>query len=241
MIASTSWMQEQGVSRQLIRRYVKSGWLEPFGHGAFIRAGDNADWLSGLHTLQHQFGMNVYAAADTALSLKGLGHFLPLGENAEVHLFSETREFFPAWFRKHAWGMRIRHDCPSLFESSDPAFFTELKQGELPVRISAPERAILEVLHLATTNESIDYAVELMEGLNTLRPQVLQQLLDRCRSVKVKRLFLWSSEAVGHEWFSRLETNHLDLGKGKISLYRGGKFDQKYQVTVPIKAVTANV
>lgn len=232
-VAAASWLQEHGVYRQLSRRYVACGWLQPLGHGAFLRVGEVVDWMGGLYALQNELGLTVYAGASTALGLKGLGHFLPLGENAEVRLFSERRENLPAWFVRHPWGVRVLHDCPSLFQESDPAGFTDVKQGEFSVRASSPERAILEECHVATTNAAIEHVVDLMGGLSTLRPAVVQSLLEGCRSVKVKRFFLWAAEASGHEWFSRLTVDHVDLGKGKRFLYRGGRFDTKYQITVP--------
>jgi hypothetical protein len=45
--------------------------------------------------------------------------------------------------------------------------------------------------------------------------------------VKVKRLFLWSAENVGHAWFERLDVAQVDLGKGKRQLYKGGQLDKK--------------
>lgn len=232
-VATASWLRERGVYRQLARRYVASGWLQSLGHGAFVRAGEHVGWLGGLYALQSQLGLRVYVGGSTALSLKGLGHFLPLGETGEVGLFSERREKLPAWFTRHAWGVRVRFGCSRLFESSAPADFTDVQRGEFPVRVAAPERAILEMLHGATTNAAIEHGVELMGGLTTLRPQLVQSLLERCRYAHVKRLFLWAAETAGHEWFKRLAVDRLDLGKGKRLLYRGGRFDPKYRITVP--------
>jgi len=240
-VATTPWLRELGVSRQLARRYTTSGWIQPMGRAVFLRAGDVVDWFGGVYALQTQLRLSVYAGGSTALSLQGLGHYLLLGDEAVVHLFSERRERLPSWFKQRAWGVRIEYHSPKLFESSAPGDFTEVKRGEFSLRLSAPERAILEVLHLATTNDAITHAVELMSGLSTLRPQVLQPLLEGCRSAKVKRLFLWAAESAGHAWFSRLATERLDLGKGKISLYRGGRFDSKYRMTVPKQEETAHV
>jgi hypothetical protein len=164
-----------------------------------------------------------------------------MGNTTAVSLFSEHRERLPAWFTRHAWGVRIQHHSPRLFELSEPAGFTEVQHGAFSLRISAPERAILEVLHLATTNDAIMNAVELMSGLGTLRPQVLQVLLEGCRSVKVKRVFLWAAESAGHEWFKRLATERLDLGKGKRSVFRNGRYDPKYRITVPKQEDSAHV
>lgn len=234
-VATSSWLSKQGVYRQLVRQYVASKWLEPLGHGAFVHAGEKSDWLGGLYALQAQLGMGIYVAASTALSLKGLGHFLPLGENSTVLLFGERREKLPAWFARHAWGVRISYNTPHLFETSEPAGFTTVEHGAFTVRVAAPERAMLEVCHIATTNAAIDHALELMAGLNTLRPQVVQSLLEECRSVKVKRMFLWAAKESGHAWGDRLDIDRLHLGSGKRQIYRGGQLDTQYQITVPRK------
>jgi len=239
-VATLPWLHRLGVSRQLARRYVSSGWMERLGRGAFVRPGDTVDWLGALSTLQSQLDRSVHAAGLTALSLKGLAHYLQLGVR-EVLLFGERRERLPGWFVNHPWGVRLRYHCPNLFVSEVPAGFTRLELGEYAVRISAPERAILEVLHLATTNDAMEQAVQLMDGLSTLRPRVMQELLEVCRSIKVKRLFLWAAEHSGHAWFTRLSPGALDLGVGKRVLYRGGCLDPTYQITVPPPEVLRGV
>lgn len=82
-------------------------------------------------------------------------------------------------------------------------------------------------------DESIDEANYLMEGLSSLRPSVLQTLLETCKSVKVKRLFLYMAEHHNHAWFKRLETSSMDLGSGKREIIKGGKLDKKYKIVVP--------
>ena len=147
----------------------------------------------------------------------------------------------PGWFLSHDWGVRVRYHCPKLFSSQVQSGFTHVERGDYSVRVSAPERAILEVLHLATTNESFVQAVEMVGGLSTLRPQLLQQLLEECRSVKVKRMLLWAAEHAGHAWFARLSPEALDLGAGKRVVYRGGRLDRTYQITVPPNDGTQSV
>ena len=72
-----------------------------------------------------------------------------------------------------------------------------------------------------------------MEGLRTLSPRKLHKLLAQCRSVKVKRLFLWCAERHGHAWLKTLDRDDIDLGSGKRMLVRGGKFDPTFNITVP--------
>ena len=232
-VGTAVWLHRQGVSRQLTQRYVESGWLKVLGRGAFLRATDEPDWLGGVYALQHQLGLRVHVAAETALSLKGLGQYLPLGNRAVAYLFTESEERLPAWFLRYPWEVTVQRKAPTLFRVSDPGTLSEVQRGDFKVWVSSPEQAIMEVMYLATSNDAIDHAVELLRGLSTLRPHVIQKLLAACRSVKVKRLFLWAADTAGHEWFERLDLDPLDLGKGKRSLYRGGHFDTKYQITVP--------
>jgi len=72
-----------------------------------------------------------------------------------------------------------------------------------------------------------------MEGLTTLRPSLLQQLLEACSSIKVKRVFLYLAREAGHAWYGRLDKTRFDLGKGKRMIVRGGRLDAEFMITVP--------
>ncbi len=91
----------------------------------------------------------------------------------------------------------------------------------------------MEVLYLVPANESFEEAGLLMEGLTTLRPRLVQALLTQCRSVKVKRLFMFLAEACNHAWVKKLDLSKVDFGKGKRMIVKGGRFDAKYNITVP--------
>ena len=232
-VATQVYMQEYGVSRQLTRRYLYSGWIWRIGRGAYVKSGETIDWLGGVYALQTQLGLRVRVGGITSLSLLGYGHYLPLGRDTVVHMFSENKEKLPRWFLDYEWTVRIKHHHLHLFDDIADKGLTTLDRGNFTVRASSAERAILEVIHLATTNEGFDHAVELIAGLTTLRPTMLQTLLENCRSVKVKRFFLWAAEHAGHKWFENIDTAKIDLGKGKRVLYRGGEMNPKYQMTVP--------
>ncbi len=109
--------------------------------------------------------------------------------------------------------------------------------GFYVVRLSTPERAIMEVLYGVPKEESYEEAKLLMEGLTTLRPRLVQMLLESCVSIKVKRLFMVLAESCGHTWVKKLDLSKVDFGKGKRMLVRGGRFDSKYNITVPEKGV----
>jgi hypothetical protein len=63
-------------------------------------------------------------------------------------------------------------------------------------------------------------------------------LLEKCTSVKVKRLFLHLAELHRHPWVRQLDPTKVDLGSGKRALVPGGKLDPKYLITVPTRAET---
>jgi len=99
--------------------------------------------------------------------------------------------------------------------------------------MSAPERAILELLDELLSNETFHQVDMIFESLLNLSPRRLQKLLSTCRSVKVKRLFLWFANRRQLAWFKRLDTDAVNLGSGKRMLVRGGRYDPTYKITVP--------
>ena len=76
-------------------------------------------------------------------------------------------------------------------------------------------------------------ADKLFEAAVNLRPDLLRALLRACTQVKAKRLFLWFSDRHEHDWRRVLETDGIDLGRGKRMLIKGGAYDATYQITVP--------
>jgi len=226
----SSWLTAQGYSPSLQNRYKKSGWFESAGTGALIRVGDVVDYLGGIYALQTQLGMSVHPAGRTALSLLGQAHYLELSVNKAL-LFGGGDEKLPSWFKKYSWGIDVNYKATGFLPKS-----LGLSTLELPyfsVKISSAPRAIMECLYQAPDHQPLEEIYEIMEGLNMLRPDHVQELLENCSSVKVKRLFLYMAEKIGHSWYDYLELNKIDLGKGKRSLVLNGVYIDKYQITVP--------
>ena len=73
----------------------------------------------------------------------------------------------------------------------------------------------------------------IMEQLNTMRPDVLQVLLENIDNNKVKRLFLYMAEKINHQWFQFLKTDNIDLGKGHRTLSNNGVYNAKYMISIP--------
>ena len=106
-------------------------------------------------------------------------------------------------------------------------------QWKWPLVISSAERAILELMDELPQNESFHQVDMIMEGLVNLRPRRLQGLLEDARSVKVKRLFFFFADRHQHKWLSHLNREKVSLGSGKRVVFKRGKLDPKYHITVP--------
>jgi len=50
---ATSYLAASGFGRDLLVKYKNSGWLEPFGRGAYIRAGDKVGWPGAMSLTIH--------------------------------------------------------------------------------------------------------------------------------------------------------------------------------------------
>jgi len=232
-VAVLPWLEKQGVYQQLIHEYEKTSWVRRVGQGAYVRAGDKVEWTGGLYAIQEQLELPIHGGGKTALSLQGYAHFLPMGQGTTVVLFGPPNVKLPLWFKQYRWGAKVRYMATNLFVGGADQGLTKREMGFYSVSVSAPERAMMEVLYGVPKEESYEEAKLLMEGLTTLRPRVVQTLLERCASIKVKRLFMVLAESCRHAWVKKLDLSKVDFGKGKRMLVRGGRFDSKYNITVP--------
>lgn len=232
-VAVLPWLEKHGAYQQLVHEYEKTSWIRRLGQGAYARADDKVEWTGGLFAIQEQMGLSVHAGGKTALQMQGYAHFLPLGKGATVSLFGLPDVKLPAWFKQYRWGVKVRYLTTNLFIGEANQGLTKKEIGSYSVSVSAPERAIMEVLYRVPKEESYEEARLLMEGLTTLRPRLVQTLLEHCNSVKVKRLFMVLAESCQHTWIKKLDLSKVNFGKGKRMLVRGGRFDSKYNISVP--------
>ena len=246
LVADATWLEEHGYSRALRNKYVARGWLDQVARGVYRRPAptlqgkarsERLRWQPVVISLQTLLGCSYTVGGRTALEMQGFAHYLSAGHR-EIHLYGTRKP--PGWIFK------LKLDDRFVFHNSDRLFKSERMrllersyirqpwgQWEWPLTMSSPERAILELLDEVPQRETFHQADVLMEGLRNLSPRRLQTLLNVCHSIKVKRLFLWFAERHQHPWLKKLEREHIDLGKGKRMLVRGGKLDPKFKITVP--------
>lgn len=230
VVLCSAWLAEQGYSLDLQKRYKRSKWFDSIGTGAMIRHSDQVDYLGGIYALQTQLGLAVHPAGKTALSLQGKAHYLELSSKT-VQLFGGKEDNLPLWFKKRDWGVSVSCKLTS-FLPSDLGLIEKQHKG-FQIKISSAARAVMECLYLAPKYQPLLEVYELMEGLSNLRPTKVQLLLESCTSVKVKRLFLYLADRVGHEWLGYVNLDKVDLGAGKRAIVHDGVYISKYQITVP--------
>lgn len=235
MVATSEWLGARGITPQDVRNYVGSKWLVSLGRGAFKRPSETVTWQGALYSIQKQLGLPVHIGALTALEMTGHQHYLRLG-GSKVYLFSEPNAVLPKWFRAH-WGAEVRHVRTKLFPAQMAITTKESPEG-LPLICSSPERAILETLHLAPKDFDLVEVALIIEGMVNLRPKVMQELLQVCASIKVKRLFLYLAERAGLSLVQHLDTSQFDLGTGKRAISESGRLTSRYGLLLPEELVT---
>ena len=236
-VAVQAWLTAQGISRQLADSYCQSNWLQRIYSGAYIQAGDAVDWTGGVYSLQQQLHLKIHVGGKTALEMQGLGHYVPMGSNANVWLYQSIEETraFPRWFKAYFENSsRFELVKQQLFASNWDLGLEERKFTTYSILLSSPERAVIECLDGLPNRLSVPHAILLVEKLRTLRPSMLQQLLEQCTSVKAKRLFLCFAETQSHNWFAALDLKKVDLGKGNRMIGEGGHFIRKYGLSLPL-------
>jgi hypothetical protein len=229
-ILLSSWLKSQGYSYELQQQYRKNGWLVSIGKGAMIRKGQDLLLAGAIFALQKQAKISIHIGGRTALGLQGYAHFVEI-DNKETILFAPRTTKLPSWFRNNNWDSKPVLNSTSFLPPD--IGLTSIFEGGVDVLISNPTRAIMECLALAPNRFDLTEAFEIMNGLVALRPNNVQNILEQCKSLKVKRLFLFFADKAQHSWFKHLDLSKIDLGTGKRSLMKNGVFIPKYNITVP--------
>jgi hypothetical protein len=256
LLADTAWFKGRGYSRQLLNHYVATGWLEQPARGVYRRPRGSISWQQAVISLQTLLAYPLVVGGRSALELQGYAHYLPQ-TTTELHLYGSKPP--PNWLYKLPLDIRFHyHSDRRLFRPTENSTLTSSSgaepaapngpatdtasvsyvvqpwgQWDWPLTLSTPERAVLEIIEELPAHEGFEHVDKLIEGLANLSPRRLQILLAACTSVKVKRLFFFFADRHHHAWLKRLKRSEIDLGTGKRMLFKGGKLDPTYQITVP--------
>ena len=226
----SSWMKDNGISYELQRRYRDSDWLTPIGTGVMIRTGENPTIIGALSSLNNQTDKHFYFGGLSALELAGYTHYIPMGRQV-MYVGYPKDEWVPSWLKKHDWGVDLLFVTSNYFDSYTG--ITSMLQGAFEILASTPERAFMECLNLVPKYYNLMDLYYIMEQLTALHPNMVQVVLEKNTSVKMKRLFLYMAEKAGHAWFGDLDLTKIDTGSGKREIVANGVYDSKYQLIIP--------
>jgi hypothetical protein len=243
MIASRNWLMANQLGRHAIDNLVKSGQLTALVKGVYSRQTTKLTWQGVVCSLQTMFHLDVVAGGLTALELQGFGHYVPMESKVQVHLYASQP--LPVWLNGFLAEVTfVNHTNTELLGTTEKSatdhnalgLYTTKhtwREGMQPLILSSPERAILEVLAGVPKYTSFEHADQLMQGMTSLSPRRLQELLEKCNNIKVRRLFLWLAERQNYPWLQKLDIDKIHLGSGNRMLLKGGKLNKKYKITVP--------
>lgn len=225
----SAWLKRNGYSDQLLQQYRMSGWLESLSKGVMYRAGDKLNSFGALSSYNDQMGKEFYIGAHSALELSGFSHFVPMGKPL-LMVGHPKDEPVPDWLKESDFDFELHFFSTNTFKA--PLFYQH-KEREFQIPVSVPEQAFLECLLLAPSRYSYMDLYYLMEQLTTLRPEVLQSILENTTNLKVKRMFLYMAGKAGHYWFKNLDRSKIHLGSSKYQLAKNGIYIPEYRITVP--------
>jgi hypothetical protein len=136
----------------------------------------------------------LHVAGRSALAWQGIRHNVEFTE--QLTLWGARPGVLPAWFTCQ---FPSRYRSTALFapDTGDLGIFTPPAVTE-GVRVSARERALVEVLRDAGQGQDMEEARHLFEATAGLRTDVLGRLLSQCLSVKAVRMVLQWGERVGN-------------------------------------------
>lgn len=234
VLLTSKWLSEHGYYKQLVKLYCDNAWLRSVGRGAYARLNDEITWQGAVKAVQSQLQIAVHVGGLTALQLHGVSQYLTLNDTDPMfYLYNTTLEKtdLPAWFQQYF--THCHFERKKLFKNQIGLLNKDIGQVEL--NISSPERAILEVLALVPHKITLSHAHELMESLDRLRGDVMQELLESCLSIKVKRLFLYLAEKCNLSCFNELNLACLELGSGNRVIGEGGYYHAKWLLSLPLE------
>ncbi|OED43093.1 hypothetical protein ACH42_11005 [Endozoicomonas sp. (ex Bugula neritina AB1)] len=229
------WLTENGIQYSLAQRYTKSGWLKKLSSGVYYRPEPSGKvkpgWPEALQALTQQLQLPVHLAGLSSLTHQGLSHYLQL-TSEKVWVGVRNKQTLPKWFRGFSgqpWLYSGNHKLSELTEKD----FTFMSVNGKRLKASRPELAAYEVVDNIGKTMRFEHAAELFQGLVNLSPRKVQSLLNRSSAVQTNRIFLFLSHYCGHQWAERLDESQIQLGSGKRQVVTNGRYDERYQITIP--------
>lgn len=239
-LVDTGWMTDNGFGREPVRDYLGRGLLERLDRDVYRRPSEGSrpgvvGWKTCLLSLQHVMGHDVHIGGAVALLTMAY-------RDRRYHVYRDFPTLvygddFPDWLELLPFDMSFEIRKNKLF--SDPALGIEDAWYEkwLPwgwtLRMSTPERAILESLDELPYSYTFSLLDTMFRSLAPLRTELMANMLRSCRKTEVKRLFFVFGDRYDHAWRKNIDPAEFDLGTGDMTFSRGGTLHPRYRISVP--------
>jgi Transcriptional regulator, AbiEi antitoxin, Type IV TA system/Transcriptional regulator, AbiEi antitoxin N-terminal domain len=207
-----------GISADLAVHYVRSGWLNRLARGVYFRPGEALLLHPSLRLLERKVE-GFHVGGKTALDWYGVRQYV--SQRQTLHLYGLAATKLPDWFRER---FPSEYHRKRLFDEQPdtPLHVAPFENRSDGPRVSAPERALLELLSEVGVRQPLQEARELMESAYGLRADVLRELLTRCTSVKTVRLCLQLGGEFSLPWIKKLDPAALPTGSNRPWVSRSG-------------------
>lgn len=208
---SSATLKAVGVSSALASYYVRARWLVRLGRGAFMFPEDNLEATASVRFLETQLP-GLHVGGKTALAWRGVRH--NVGPRERLVLWGDKAGKLPAWFTER---FPARYVSRNLFAGTLPTDFGLQPLPETPdgPPVSVPERALLELLAEVGIEQGLEEARNLVEGVRSVRLDVLGALLQNCPRVKVVRLCLNLADELNLNWAAQARALVGPRGRGR--------------------------
>lgn len=205
-----------GISADLAVHYARAGWLCRLARGVYCRPNDTLALPACLVLMQRSV-KGLHVGGKSALDWYGVRQYL--SQRSILHLYGWVSSPLPPWFTERFpaeyYRKRLFTEPPD-----DPLHAGPFEKRDGAPRVSTPERALLEILSEVGVRQPLQEARELAESTYGLRADVLQDLLQRCTSVKTVRLCLQLGRELALPWATKLDTTQLPTGSGSAWVSR---------------------
>src|SRR5690606_27286290 len=163
--ADSRWLASRDIRRNSVSAYVQANWLRRVAHGLYQRPNIFStdtlqDWRVLVQSMQRIMQLPVHVGGMTALQLQGHRHYLALGGKEPLYLYGAK---FPGWLDQSLFEIPLRLRKTSLLGETDAGIevTTPVSDGEQwwtwTLRLSSPERTILEALDELPDDESFHF------------------------------------------------------------------------------------
>jgi hypothetical protein len=207
-----------GISADLAVHYVRAGWLQRLARGVYCRPNDPPALHPSLVLLQRSFE-GLHVGGKSALDWHGIRHYV--SQRPVLHLYGWKAGRLPPWFTER---FPAEYHRKQLFKEKPgaPLHVRPFENRKDTPLVSAPERALLEVLSEVGVRQPLQETRELVESTYSLRADVLRDLLKRCTSVKTVRLCLQLGREQSQPWVKKLDPSQLPKGSDRPWVSRSG-------------------